>query len=65
MKNAFSNPPKYGLQDGGEVGQVLPAVLLPLGPGGQPAFRVVVHHGGGEAVVSVEADNLPVPVGDI
>ena len=42
---------------------MLPAVLLSLGPGGQAAFGIVVYHGGGEAVVPVKADDLPVHVG--
>ena len=48
--------------DSGQVGQMLPPVLLPLRPGYQAAFRVVVHHGGGENVVARKADYLPVHI---
>ena len=43
---------------------MLPAVLLALRPGHQAAFGVVIHHGGGEAVVLVKADDLPVHVAE-
>ena len=50
--------------DGGQIGQVVPVVFLAFGPGHQAAFRVVVDHGGGEAVVLVKADDLPVHVAE-
>ena len=50
--------------DSGEIGQVVPVVFLPLRPGHQAALRVVVHHGGGEAVILVEPDHLPVHIAE-
>ncbi|SCJ53107.1 Uncharacterised protein [uncultured Blautia sp.] len=50
--------------DSGEIGQVVPVVFLPLRPGHQAALRVVVHHSGGEAVILVEPDHLPVHIAE-
>ncbi|MPN19859.1 hypothetical protein SDC9_167232 [bioreactor metagenome] len=43
---------------------MLPAVFLPIGPGQQPGLGVVVHHGGGQSVVPVKAQNLPVHIAE-
>ena len=43
---------------------MLPVVLLSRGPGHQTVFGVVVDHGGGEGVLVVKADHLPVHIAE-
>ena len=43
---------------------MLPAVFLAGRPGHQTAFGVIVHHGGGQAVLLVKADHLAVHIGE-
>ena len=50
--------------DGRQIRQMLPVVFLSRGPGHQAAFGVVVDHGGGEGVLVVKADHLPVHVAE-
>ena len=42
-----------------EIGQMLPVVFLALGPGEQGIFGVIIYHGGGEGVILIQPDGLP------
>lgn len=43
---------------------MLPVVFLALGPGEQGIFGVIIYHGGGEGVILIQPDGLPLHIGE-